>query len=179
MFLTKQSYPTITKHLKDVHDTEWALVHALIRQESMFDFDARSHAGALGLMQLMPATAREVAGQMSLVYNKGWLTQRPKYNIDLGSSYISRLIDRYDGSYILAIAAYNAGPSRVNRWIKKNGDLREAGVDEVDWVELIPIYETRNYVQRVMEGLYIYRLRLKGIQKQPPPAQYRAKHTQP
>jgi len=115
----------------------------------------------------------------ALVYNKGWLTQRPKYNIDLGSSYISRLIDRYDGSYILAIAAYNAGPSRVNRWIKKNGDLREAGVDEVDWVELIPIYETRNYVQRVMEGLYIYRLRLKGIQKQPPPAQYRAKHTQP
>ncbi len=167
MFLTKQAYPTITKHLRDVHSAEWALIHALIRQESMFDFNAKSHAGALGLMQLMPATARHVSKKMNLQYNKGWLTENPKYNIHLGSYYIGSMIDRYNGSYPLAIAAYNAGPGRVDKWLEIYGDPRKGDVNMIDWIELIPIYETRNYVQRVLENTYIYRLRLKDIQSHP------------
>ena len=161
LFLTKQSYPTITKHLHDINDTEWALIHALIRQESVFDYDAKSHAGALGLMQLMPATARSVSKKVGVPYNRAWLTSRPKYNMRLGSFYISSLVKRYDGSYPLAIAAYNAGPGRVDRWIRTYGDPRKGEINLLDWIELIPIYETRNYVQRVLEGIYVYRLRLK------------------
>lgn len=167
LFLTKQSYPTITKQLRSINNVEWALIHSLIRQESMFDPKAKSHAGALGLMQLMPATARETAKKINVSYRKEFLTSKPKYNILLGSTYIAQLIERYDGSYPLAIAAYNAGGGRVNSWLKTYGDPRKNEVDLVDWIELIPIYETRNYVQRVMEGSHIYRLRLDGIQTQP------------
>ncbi len=167
LFLTKQSYPLIINKMKDVKAVEWALLHALIRQESMFDYKANSGAGAQGLMQLMPATARETAGKINVAYDKNWLTSRPEYNILLGASYISGLIKRYDGNYPLAIAAYNAGPGRVNSWLDKYGDPRTEEINLIDWIELIPIYETRNYVQRVIENVYIYRLRLKGIQKQP------------
>lgn len=167
LFLTKQSFPTITKHLQGIHETEWALIHAIIRQESMFDFNAKSSAGALGLMQLMPATAREVSGKLSLGYKKSWLTERPKYNIALGSAYITELIKRYDGSYPLAIAAYNAGPTRVNQWLRFYGDPRKDELSLIDWMEMIPISETRNYVQRVLENVYVYRLRLNNIQKEP------------
>ncbi len=167
LFLTKQSYPTITKHLSDIDTVEWALVHALIRQESMFDYKAKSPVGARGLMQIMPATARETAGKLDTSYKREWLTSKPKYNIKLGSAYMGGLLKRYDGNYALSIAAYNAGPGRVNSWLKSYGDPRNGDVDIIDWIELIPIYETRNYVQRVLENTYIYRLRLKGIQLQP------------
>ncbi|PCI56077.1 MAG: transglycosylase [Alphaproteobacteria bacterium] len=167
LFLTKQSYPTITKQLTAIDSVEWALIHALIRQESMFDYTAKSPAGARGLMQLMPTTARETSKKINVAYKKGWLTSRPKYNILLGSAYMERLLERYDGSYPLAIAAYNAGPGRVNSWLKSYGDPRRENIDLVDWIELIPIYETRNYVQRVLENVYIYRLRLNNIQRQP------------
>ncbi len=167
LFLTKQSYPTITKHLKKIDYVEWALLHSLIRQESMFKSDAKSHAGANGLMQLMPATAREVAKGLGISYSKDWLISKPAYNILLGSTYLSQLMELYDGSYPLAIAAYNAGPSRVNSWLRIYGDPRNGDIDPVDWVELMPIYETRNYVQRVLEATYIYRLRLDRIQVQP------------
>lgn len=167
LFLTKQSYPTITKHLQGLDSAEWALVHAIIRQESAFDHKAKSHAGALGLMQLIPSTARETAQKLKISYRKAWLTDRPKYNIRLGASYIGRLISYYDGNYPLAIAAYNAGPGRVDSWIKVYGDPRKSEISLIDWIELIPIYETRNYVQRVLENVYVYRLRLKDIQRQP------------
>jgi len=167
LFLTKQSYPTITKHLKKIHKVEWALVHAIIRQESMFNYKAKSPAGALGLMQIMPATARHITKKAGIPYSKGLLISNPKYNITLGSYYIGQMIRRYDGSYPLAIAAYNAGPGRVDKWIRIFGDPRTKEIDLIDWVELIPIYETRNYVQRVLEGTYVYRLRLRHIQKQP------------
>ncbi len=166
-FLTKQSYPTITKHLKNIDYVEWALIHAIIRQESMFNKGAKSHAGAKGLMQLMPSTARELAKKLNVRYNEKWLISNPAYNIMLGSNYLADLIDRYSGSYILAVAAYNAGPSRVDLWLSQYGDPRIGEIDFLDWIELIPIYETRNYVHRVMEAVYIYRLRLKGIQLQP------------
>lgn len=164
LFLTAQSYPVMTDYLGSVN-VEWALVHAIIRQESVFDTQAQSPVGARGLMQLMPATAREVAGKLGIAHNTSWLTTNPRHNITLGSSYLGRMIQRYDGAYPMAIAAYNAGPGRVDKWIKIFGDPRKGEIDWVDWIELIPIYETRNYVQRVMEGVYVYRLRLRDIQK--------------
>lgn len=163
LFLTAQSYPVMTDYLGSVN-VEWALVHAIIRQESVFDTQAQSPVGARGLMQLMPATAREVAGKLGIAHNTSWLTTNPRHNITLGSSYLGRMIQRYDGAYPMAIAAYNAGPGRVDQWIKIFGDPRKGEIDWVDWIELIPIYETRNYVQRVMEGVYVYRLRLRDVQ---------------
>ena len=136
---------------------EPALVLAVIRQESAFNPGAISHAGARGLMQLMPATARLVAKKSRLRYSKSMLTQDPHYNMTLGRSYLEELLIRFKGSYLLTLAAYNAGPSRAKRWIKKNGDPRDPDVNPVYWIESIPISETRNYLQRVLEGLAVYR----------------------
>ena len=134
---------------------------ALIRQESRFDRRARSGSGALGLMQLMPLTARSVARSMGLSESRERLTANAAHNIALGSRYLDDLIERYDGSYLLAIAAYNGGPRNVARWIAANGDPRhEPDLDIVDWIEMIPIPETRNYVQRVLEGTQVYRWQL-------------------
>lgn len=166
MFLTAQSYPVITQRLRTI-DLEWALVHGIIRQESMFDFKAQSPAGALGLMQLMPATAKETAKKIGVKHTTAKLTHDPDHNIRLGSRYLSDMIKRFDGSYPLAIASYNAGPGRVDKWLKTNGDPRSGEMDFIDWIEMIPIYETRNYVQRVMESTYVYRLRLKKVQPVP------------
>ena len=144
---------------------EHALVLALTRQESLFDKAAKSHAGARGLMQLMPATARLVSRRVRLPYAKNKLTNAA-YNVKLGSTYLADMIKKYDGSYVLALAAYNAGPSNVRRWLRANGDPRhDPGVDLVDWIELITIPETRNYVQRVLEGVQVYRWQL-GVRVQ-------------
>lgn len=164
IFLVGQSYPTILSRLKKV-DMEWALVHAVIRQESAFDYDAKSPAGARGLMQLMPATARDIARKSKISHRTSWLTSRPDHNIKLGSQYLGQLVKKFDDSYPLALAAYNAGPTRVSRWIKQIGDPRKGEIEMMDWIETIPIYETRNYVQRVMENVYVYRLMLRGVQK--------------
>jgi soluble lytic murein transglycosylase len=170
LFLTAQSYPVITDKVKSIHNVEWALIHGLIRQESLFNAGAESRVGALGLMQLMPATAKETARKLGVQHRQSWLTTRPEYNVLLGSAYLDQMLVRFGGSYPLAIAAYNAGPGRVDRWLKTFGDPRKGDIDWIDWMELIPIYETRNYVQRVMEAVYVYRLRLKGVQK---PADHR------
>ena len=108
-------------------------------------------------MQLMPATARDVSRRLKVSYSKSKLTANPEYNTLLGSTYLGSLIGKYDGSYILAIAAYNAGGSRVNQWIREWGDPRTGDIDVIDWIELIPFTETRNYVQRVLENLQMYR----------------------
>lgn len=134
------------------------IIHAIARQESQFDRAAVSHAGARGLMQLMPGTAREQAGKIGLSYNAPALTEDTDYNIQLGSGYFRRMLDYYGGSYPLAIAAYNAGPGNVNKWLRSNGDPRLPGVDIVRWIEEIPIYETKNYVQRVLENAVVYDL---------------------
>ncbi len=140
---------------------EPALIHGLIRQESTFDVDIVSPAGARGLMQLMPTTAQSVARGLGLSYQRGRLTSDAAYNIRLGTTYLRRMIDRFDGSYVLAVAAYNAGPGRSDSWMGRNGNPRRMDVDAVvDWIELIPIYETRNYVQRVLEATQVYRARL-------------------
>ena len=136
---------------------ESAFILSLIRQESEFDMRANSHAGAQGLMQLMPYTAKLVSKQAKLPYSKSRLTSDPEYNINLGSHYIAGLIVQYDGAYPFATAAYNAGPKRVKYWKKINKDPQKKQVDFVDWVELIKFKETRNYVQRVMENYNVYR----------------------
>ncbi len=165
IMLVDHAYPTILSRLRGIDRVEWALVHALIRQESEFDFAARSHAGASGLMQLMPATAAETARKLGIAHQQSWLVDRPDHNIRLGAAYLEEMIRRYDGSYALALAAYNAGPGRADRWLREFGDPRKGEIDLVDWVELIPIYETRNYVQRVLESTYIYRLKLRDVQQ--------------
>lgn len=133
----------------------WTMVHAIARQESQFDRQIISHAGARGLMQLMPGTAREQAGKLGMSYDPGALND-PSYNIMLGSAYFQRMLDYYGGSYPLAVAAYNAGPGNVNRWIGANGDPRLPGADMLRWIEQIPLFETRNYVQRVLENAVVY-----------------------
>lgn len=134
----------------------WTMVHALTRQESQFAQNALSHAGARGLMQLMPGTAREQAGKMGLSYDMGALTTDAGYNIQLGNGYFARMMDYYGGAYPLAAGAYNAGPGNVNKWLAANGDPRTGSIDWIEWIEKIPIYETRNYIQRVMENAVVY-----------------------
>ena len=134
------------------------LVHSIIKQESGFHISARSHVGATGFMQLMPQTAKSVARQMKLTYNLRELRTNPAYNILLGSYYINSLIKQFDGSQVLAIASYNAGPGAVNRWIRDYGDPRNMNdiKDIVNWMELISYAETRNYVQRIIENSIVY-----------------------
>ncbi|EDP66190.1 Soluble lytic murein transglycosylase and related regulatory protein [alpha proteobacterium BAL199] len=139
---------------------ESALVHAIIRQESGFDVDVVSRAGARGLMQLMPATAKQTARAVGVDYDLGSLVTDPNYNIVLGRAYLSEVIERFGGHYVLAIAAYNAGPHRVDQWIARHGHPASPDVDVIDWIEKIPFSETRNYVQRVLEGLHVYRGKL-------------------
>jgi soluble lytic murein transglycosylase len=139
---------------------ERGLTLAVIRQESAFATQAVSTAGASGLMQLMPATAKETARSLGMSYSKHKLTGDHEYNIRLGRGYLSSMIDKFSGSYVLALASYNAGPGAVQRWIRDNGNPRQQGVDPVDWIEMIPYRETRDYVQRVMANLQVYRQRL-------------------
>ncbi len=134
----------------------WTFIHAIARQESQFDRNAVSHAGARGLMQLMPGTARETSGKIALAYRPEALNSDVTYNIQLGSTYFQRMLSYYGGSYPLAVAAYNAGPGNVNKWLARNGDPRNGGIDILDWIEQIPIFETRNYVQRVLENAVMY-----------------------
>jgi soluble lytic murein transglycosylase len=136
--------------------SNWTFVHAISRQESQFAMNAVSHAGARGLMQLMPGTAAEQAGKMGLTYDRQALVSDAGYNLMLGDGYFRRMLATYGGSYPLAVAAYNAGPGNVNKWLRANGDPRGGGVDWVEWVEKIPLSETRNYVQRVLENAVVY-----------------------
>jgi soluble lytic murein transglycosylase len=118
--------------------------------------NAISHAGARGLMQLMPGTAREQAGMMGLGYNVGALLTDADYNVRLGDGYFARMMDYYGGAYPLAVGAYNAGPGNVNKWLRANGDPRNGGIDWVTWIERIPIYETKTYITKVLENAVVY-----------------------
>ena len=158
-FHNNLNYPIIgtPKYINGRKIPEPAFILSIIRQESEFDLSANSHAGAKGLMQLMPYTAKLVSKQAKLPYSKSRLTTDPEYNINLGSHYIAGLILEYDGAYPFAIAAYNAGPKRVRYWKKINKDPQKKQIDFVDWIELIKFKETRNYVQRVLENYNVYR----------------------
>lgn len=141
---------------------EPALILAITRQESEFDPRAVSRARAYGLMQLIDATARATARHEGLPYQRAWLLDDPSYNITLGAAHLQQLLEEWNGSYVLTIASYNAGPGRPREWIGDWGDPRSRNVDVIDWIELIPFSETRNYVQRVIENVQIYRHRLAG-----------------
>ena len=158
-FHNTYNYPIIStpKKINERKIPESAFILSIIRQESEFDLSANSHAGAKGLMQLMPYTAKLVSKQAKLPYSKSRLTTDPEYNINLGSHYIAGLILLYDGAYPFATAAYNAGPNRVKYWKKINKNPQKKQIDYVDWIELIKFKETRNYVQRVLENYNIYR----------------------
>ncbi|PWE32398.1 hypothetical protein DDZ14_10030 [Maritimibacter sp. 55A14] len=138
------------------------LALAIARRESEFDPLVVSPAGARGLMQLMPGTAKAMAAKTGQQYSAARLTDDWTYNVALGTAYLAELMDVFDGSIVLVAAAYNAGPSRASAWIEAFGDPRADGVDVVDWIEHIPFRETRNYVMRVMESLHVYRARLGG-----------------
>jgi soluble lytic murein transglycosylase len=139
-----------------------ALVLGVTRQESEFDPAVVSSAGARGLMHLMPATARRAASMNRLGFKLNDLTSNPRYNMQLGMVTLDDYLAYWGDSYVLAIASYNAGPTNVRKWVEANGDPRDSSVDPIDWIEMIPFSETRNYVQRVLENIEIYRNRLSG-----------------
>ncbi|MHC0051908.1 lytic transglycosylase domain-containing protein [Actibacterium sp. D379-3] len=156
-----RAYFPLTDLSKTDHPVPDELVLSIARRESEFNPTAASGAGARGLMQLMPGTAQAVAAKLGVDYSGAALFE-PAYNARLGAAYLAELIEEFGPNYVLVAAAYNAGPSRARAWIADRGDPRSAGVDVVDWIEMIPFRETRNYVMRVTESLAIYRARLSG-----------------
>ncbi|MEK9917856.1 MAG: transglycosylase SLT domain-containing protein [Pelagibacteraceae bacterium] len=159
-FINVYNYPVISvpgvinnKVMPPAH-----LILAIIRQESEFDARANSYVGAQGLMQLMPATAKLVAKNISVPYSKTSLTKDPNYNVKLGTYYFNMLLEDYDGVFPFAIGAYNAGPNRIKAWLQRYGDPNRGQINFVDWVELIRFEETRNYVQRVIENINVYKV---------------------
>ncbi len=152
--IIRYGFPTVPVPSSEADN--WTFIHAISRQESQFDRAIVSHAGARGLMQLMPGTARETSGKIAMAYRPDALTSDTGYNIQLGSTYFKRMLDNFNGSYPLAVAAYNAGPGNVRKWLAANGDPRSGGISMIDWIEKIPLFETRDYVQRVLENAVMY-----------------------
>lgn len=161
---TKAAFPVIpVPHISTYNQAEDAFTLAITRQETEFNTAARSPVGALGLMQFMPATAQKQAKKMGVSYQTSWLISDPEYSLKLGSSHLADMTNNFYGSYVLAIISYNAGPGRSAQWTQTYGDIRGADTDTaIDWVEQIPFSETRNYVQRVLENIQVYRARLNG-----------------
>jgi soluble lytic murein transglycosylase len=151
-FYVRQAYPYLTG---SVSSSIWSLANGISRQESSFDPYAISHAGARGMMQLMPGTAREQAGKMGLGYDSYRLISDPNYNVTIGSAYFQRMLNIWDGNVPLAVASYNAGSGNAGKWVRQYGDPR-GKVDVVAWIEAIPYDETRGYVQRVIENSVVY-----------------------
>jgi soluble lytic murein transglycosylase len=152
-YFVRQAYPMLATGVPG--GQYWSLTHGITRQESSFDRTAVSHAGARGMMQLMPGTAREQAGKMGIAYDGYRLTSDPAYNVMLGSAYFSRLLNVWDGNVPLAVASYNAGSGNVRKWVNAYGDPR-TGTDVLRWIEAIPFAETKGYVQRVIENSVVY-----------------------
>ncbi|MEO0982314.1 MAG: lytic transglycosylase domain-containing protein [Pseudomonadota bacterium] len=157
---TNAAYPVLDVQPQRQARVENAFVMALSRQESELNPRAISHANARGLMQLLPSTARMQARREGLPFRTSWLTDDPSYNVTLGAAHLDDLLSAFNGSYIMTAAAYNAGESRPRRWIEEYGDPRRGEIDPVDWIEYIPFSETRNYVQRILENVQVYRNRL-------------------
>jgi soluble lytic murein transglycosylase len=170
--LDESAFPTfgVPSFAPLANSAELAAVYSVARQESEFAGGAASGAGAKGLMQLLPSTARDTAKRVGVAFDAARLTADPAYNTQLGAAFLGQLINDEGGSYLLALAAYNAGGGRVQQWIDAYGDPRAPGVDPVDWVERIPFDETRDYVQHVYENLQVYRTRLADLAKAPAPA---------
>jgi soluble lytic murein transglycosylase len=161
------AFPTVgIPHYRAIGpEVEPGIVYAIARQESSFNPRAISSARAVGLMQMTPAAGRYVANKFGARYDEKRLLSDQTYNVQLGAAELGALIKYYGGSYILSVAGYNAGRGRVKDWIAKYGDPRDPKIDPIDWVERIPFSETRNYVQRVLENLQVYRVRFGGGSK--------------
>lgn len=157
-----EAYFPVTEIVPDGLSVSRAFAMAIARRESEFDPAARSTADARGLMQVLPETAKMMAKRLSLPFDAARLTRDPAYNAQLGSAYLAQLVEEFGPSVALVAAGYNAGPGRPRQWIKEFGDPRRPDVDVVDWVESIPFGETRTYVMRVVEGIVIYRAKLRG-----------------
>jgi soluble lytic murein transglycosylase len=162
LMLQKAYFPVIPLPEVDAPEVAPELALAIARRESEFNADVISAAGARGLMQVMPATAEHMAEREDLPFVLADLTEDPAYNARLGIAYLQDLRDRFGDATVFVVAGYNAGPGRPLRWAEANGDPRKGAIDPVDWIELIPFDETRNYVMRVTEALAPYRARLKG-----------------
>lgn len=162
--LTDTSYPVpaVITELGSGFDIPFVL--AIARQESEFMVNATSHANAYGMMQMINSTAKATARKHRLRYSRSWLNTDQSYAVKLGALHLNDLLERYDGSYIMTAAAYNAGPHRVTQWVRAYGDPRTGEIDPIDWVESLPFSETRNYVMRVMENLHVYRARTNNDQ---------------
>lgn len=160
--LTESGYPLVPaiEGLSSKFDKPF--VYAIARQESEFNYSAVSSAKAYGLMQMINGTAKATARKHRVPYDRNRMTTDMSYSAKLGAYHLQDLMKRYDGSYIMSAAAYNAGPHRVSRWVKAYGDPRTGEIDPLDWLESLPFSETRNYVQRVMENMQVYRARLNG-----------------
>ena len=137
-----------------------SVVYSIARQESAFNPRAVSSANALGLMQVLPGTGRQIAKKFGFAFDRNRMLSDPSYNAQMGAAELGDVLESYRGSYILSFVAYNAGRGRVKQWIEKYGDPRDPEVDPIDWVERIPFSETRNYVQRVIENMQVYRAQL-------------------
>ncbi len=157
--LPQRAYPV--RNAPDGGAAEPALVLAITRQESGFDPNVRSGAGARGMMQLMPGTAKVLARKMGVGYSPSQLDE-PDYNMRLGAVFLGQLVSQFSGSYVMAAAGYNAGPGRPTQWTQFCGDPRGGSTDPIDYIECIPFSETRNYVMRVMENQQVYRAKLNG-----------------
>jgi soluble lytic murein transglycosylase len=144
---------------------EPAVTYSIARQESHFNQKTVSPANAMGFMQVTPAAAQYIAKKFKVAYDRGRLLSDPVYNMQMGAAELGNLIDLYRGSYIMTFAGYNAGQGRVRQWVAAYGDPRDPKIDPVDWVERIPIAETRNYVPRILENLQVYRVRFGGGSK--------------
>ena len=154
----KGAFPLLHEEHISIEGIEKALVLSVIRQESNFmAVEAVSHAGALGWMQVMPATAEHVSKDLNIPYSKKRLLHDYHYNVQIGTSYLKKLAKDYSGSYPMMLAGYNAGPSRVRLWTQKFGDPKRKNVNKIDWIEAIPFYETRHYVLKVLSNLQVYR----------------------
>jgi soluble lytic murein transglycosylase len=136
------------------------MVYSIVRTESSFDQRDTSPANAVGLMQVTPEAGRDTAKRFGVAYDWKRLVSDPVYNTQMGAAEVSALFKEYTGSYVMTFAGYNAGRGRVRQWVAQHGDPRDPRVDAIDWVERIPLAETRNYVQRVMENLQVYAARL-------------------
>ena len=157
-------YPNAYYPVHELAKSSWKvkpeILLAIARRESEFNSRAKSGAGARGFMQIMPGTAKRVAADLNYKYSLKRLNTDWRYNVELGAEYLNYLMLKYEGSFLLSFGAYNAGPSRMDGWIKRYGDPRNKDVDYVDWIEHIPFNETRNYIMRVLEGVLIYRAKL-------------------
>ena len=154
--LVPEAYPTLKRYRNMSLHLDPAFVHAVIRQESSFDPKATSGAGAMGLMQMLLGTAKEVAGKLGIKVAKTDLHNRPELNVNLGQHYLKKMLRRYDGSHAITLAAYNAGSGNLARWLNQVGDPRGNKMNLIDWIEHLPFRETRDYIHRVMENYAIY-----------------------